>query len=80
MFAALQEYFESGSRSANAEKNETRRLSENKNRRSNYDELFAWAPEKEESYANDENERGEDALALTCSALDFEEQNPLMID
>jgi hypothetical protein len=49
LFAALQEYFESGSRSANAEKNETRRLSENKNRRSNYDELFAWAPEKEES-------------------------------
>ncbi len=49
LFAALQEFFESGSRSANAEKNGDRRLSENKNHhRSKYDELFAWAPDEEE--------------------------------
>ena len=76
LFAALQEFFEQGSRSAKAENDETRRPSANKNQRSNSDELFAWATDQEElRQADDKNMRNDvsDAPAFTCSALDFEE-------
>ncbi len=62
LFAALQEFFESGSRSANAEKsNIDRRLSENKNlHRSKYDELFTWAPDEEEEEERQENDANDE--------------------
>jgi len=85
LFAALQEFFEQGSRSAKAENDDTRRPSANKNQRSNSDELFELASiddEQELGQADEKNRRDidDDAPAFTCSALDFEEQNPFTLD